>query len=321
MTSREKMLDMFEKMVRTRDFDNKAKELSFKGKLSGNLHCYTWQEAIASGVCGALELEDKIMSTHRGHGHMIAKGGNLNEMMAELFGRTTGCCKGKGGSMHIADFSIGSLGANGIVGGGLAIAAGAAMSIKMDGKSNVVGAFLGDGAINQGLFYECLNMAQLWKLPILYVVEMNNFAVCTPTDTVCAGDPTKRGDAFEIYSHVVDGQNLAEVYEKALDCVNYMRAGRGPTLLWAKTYRIGGHISAEDGLMWGNYRPDGELEKWRDKDPIVLAEKYIISSGIATEDEINRIKDGVACDIAAAVEFSEKSPFPTEADIYTDIWA
>jgi len=320
MLTKEKMIDLYKKMLLIRSFEETARKLSYNGKIAGNLHLSTGQEGVATGVCAALKLEDKITSTHRGHGHMIAKGGDLNKMMAELFGKVTGCCKGKGGSMHIADFSVGSLGANGIVAAGIPIATGAALAMKMDGSKSVTVAFLGDGASNQGVFYESMNMASLWNLPVLFVLGNNHYAITTNVNISVAGDINKRGEPFNIYTKVVDGNNVMEVYKAAVDCVERLRSGNGPGLLICNTYRVDGHLVGESVLKW-HYRSDKEVEEWKKKCPINHMRDHILENGVASENELSAIEENVDKAIEDAVKFAENSALPGPETILEDVYA
>ena len=254
-----------------RRFEERATQDYLNGDIYGVVHSYIGEEAVAVGVCSALEEGDQIVSTHRGHGHCIAKGADLDRMMAELYGRETGYCKGKGGSMHIADFDIGMLGANGIVGGGIPIATGAGLAAQMDGKGRVAVSFFGDGASNAGSFHESLNIAATWKLPMLYVCENNRYAANTAAaETHAREDVAARAHGYDIPGNVVDGNDIAAVYDAATTAVARARAGEGPTLIECKTYRWGRHTERP---TQAEPRPTAEVEEWKTRDPIPALSK------------------------------------------------
>ncbi len=253
---KELLLQMFRTMQRIRQFESKIRDLAVANEIPGFVHVSIGEEASATGVCAALRKTDRITSTHRGHGHLIAKGGELRRMMAEIFGKRGGYCKGKGGSMHIVDFSLGILGANGIVGAGLPITAGSALAAQIMGRDDVTACFFGDGASNEGVFHEALNLAAVWKLPAVFVCENNGFGEFTPMHTVTAvRDIAVRAQAYGIPGHIVDGNDVLEVYRFAGEAVARARAGDGPTLLECKTYRWEGHVVGEQAFLGtGAYR-------------------------------------------------------------------
>src|ERR671935_2629966 len=268
---RARLLDMYERMVQIRTFEDTASKKFAAGRIPGFVHLYAGEEAVAVGVCTHLTDEDFITSHHRGHGHCIAKGVDLREMVAELLGREAGACRGKGGSMHIADVHKGMLGANGIVGGGFPLACGAALTAKTLGTGGVAVCFFGDGASNQGTFHEGLNLAAIWKLPVVFVCENNGYAESTPVRYHCAAsDIANRASAYEIPGAVVDGLDVFAVYEAAREVVARARRGEGPTLIEAKTYRYYGHFEGDTIL----YRTQEELELYRHRDPIVSLRRY-----------------------------------------------
>jgi len=317
---KEILLTMYERMVRIRKFEEKASELFAKGLLPGFIHTYVGQEATAVGVCAALKPDDLVTSTHRGHGHVIAKGGEPQYMMAELYGKETGYCKGKGGSMHIADPDKGILGANGIVGGGLPIATGAGLSVKLRNSNQVVACFFGDGASNQGTFHESINMASLWKLPVVYVCENNLYGEFTPQKRHQAiTDISQRATAYGIPGVTVDGMDVVAVYEATQEAIKRARAGNGPTLIEAKTYRFHGHFEGDPQL----YRDQAEVQKWMERDPIPSFEKQLLESKVLTEEDLRKIREAVQREIDEAVKFAENSPYPADReaveDIYTDL--
>ncbi|NPV86209.1 MAG: pyruvate dehydrogenase (acetyl-transferring) E1 component subunit alpha [Anaerolineae bacterium] len=313
-------IEMYRKMLLIRVFEEQARDFFMKNVMRGSTHMYIGQEAIAVGVCAALEQNDYITSTHRGHGHLLAKGGNPDLMMAELLGKANGYCKGKGGSMHIADLSIGNLGANGIVGGGIGLATGAAFACYYRDDGRVAVSFFGDGAINQGVFYECANMAALWKLPVIYVCERNRFAEFSYTDRYFAdSDLTKRAIPFGFPAVAIDGNDVLKVYETAAEAVKRARIGQGPTLIVANTYRIMGHTIG-DPL---NYRIKGEVETWQteERDPILRFEKHLIQQEIASIEQLQQIKADVHQRIEHAAQFALNSPEPPPSALWEDIYA
>lgn len=316
-----KMLEMYTTMQKIRKFERQA-ATSVKDELvQGFVHLYIGEEAIATGVCANLTDKDYITSTHRGHGHIIAKGGDLKLMMAELCGRKTGYCKGKGGSMHIADLDIGVLGANGIVGGGFNLACGAAMAEQLRGTDNVAVCFFGDGATGVGSFHEAMNIASVWKLPVIFVNENNQWAVNYPTER--SGNTENVADralGYGMPTEIVDGNDLLSVYDSAKRAVLRARRGEGPTLLEYKTYRVRSHC--EGGA---DIRTRDEIKVWRqkDKDPIPRFEEVLLSQNIATEEELKAIQKEIDEAVAEAIRFTEESGFPdVEAaleDVYTDM--
>lgn len=278
------------------------------GKLPGAVHLYIGQEAVAAGVCANLHDADWITSTHRGHGHFLAKGGDPKAMMAEIWGKRTGICKGMGGSMHVADLSKGILGANGIVGGGFAIATGAALSAKLSGNKRVAVAFFGDGAANQGVFMECLNVSTLWQLPLVFVCEYNHFCEFTPTVTVTAGEIADRARAFKIPCEVVDGNDVVAVWKAAVKAIEWARSGKGPAFIEAQTYRIQGHLESEDlFLAGGKYREKQEIEEWRKLDPISRFGNFLLSKGVCKTSQLDEISMKIARIVEDAVKFAEES--------------
>ncbi len=318
--SNEQMKDMYVKMRRIRDFESTAAKLFAEGKIPGFVHLYLGEEAIAPAVCECLRDDDFITSTHRGHGHIIAKGGDLNLMMAELFGRETGYCKGKGGSMHIADRDKGILGANGIVGAGHCIACGAGLSAKIRGTDQVCVCFFGDGSTNQGTFHESLNMASIWKLPIIFVCENNHYGISMSQDRHQAiKDVADRGAAYNIPGIAVDGNDPMAVYEAASEAVARARAGKGPTLLECKTYRQHGHFEGDPAI----YKPKEEQAAWMEKDPMPRFAKFLVDNGVCTEEEVKAMDDQVAKEIEDSIAFADAQPIPSlesaVVDVYSDI--
>jgi acetoin:2,6-dichlorophenolindophenol oxidoreductase subunit alpha len=314
------LMDMHRRMVRIRLFEEAAGKLAEAAKLPGFLHLYVGQEAVAAGVCATLSDNDQITSTHRGHGHLVAKGGQFNEMMAELMGKSTGYCKGKGGSMHISNLEVGMLGANGIVGAGSPIAVGAAFANKYKGNGNVFAAFFGDGSTNIGAFHEAANMACALKLPVLFICENNEYGEFTSRDkTMAITDIVDRAAGYGMPGVIVDGMDVVAVHEAASEAAARARRGEGPSLIEAKTYRFYNHHGVQNlGLR---YRSDDEVSKWRERDPIFTFEDRLIASGNVTRDEFDQVWAELRADIAAAIEFAEASPLPTPdqmlADVYT----
>jgi len=305
MYSKDFLTNIFKKLYTIRIFESRCIKLYRQGLIRGYFHPYLGEEAIATGVCAALERKDYITSTHRGHGHCIAKGGDINRMIAELLGKKTGYCHGLGGSMHIADFLGGNIGANGIVGGGIPIGAGAALgtSIRGDGRVSVV--FTSDGATNNGVFGETLNCAAIWDLPLLIVVENNQYAVSTPIEnSTREPDIYKRCTGYCVESFVVDGNDVLEVYELAKESVEKCRAGKGPVLIEAKTYRYGGHHVNDPG----HYMPEDKLEYYKSKDPVNIGRKYLMEKGGVTETEVKTLEQTIEREFEEAVEFAQESP-------------
>jgi pyruvate dehydrogenase E1 component alpha subunit len=312
------MMQMLEKMVKIRKFEEKAAELFAKGKIPGFVHLYIGEEAVAVGACSALRDNDFITSTHRGHGHIIAKGGNIKFMMAELFGKRTGYCKGKGGSMHIADLDLGILGANGIVGAGLPIAIGAGLSAQVRKTDQVTVCFFGDGASNRGTFHESINVASIWKLPVVFLNENNHYAISfSQKKSMAIPNISDRATAYGIPGLTVDGNDVIAVYEAVSEAVKRARNGNGPTLIEAKTYRWRGHFEGDPVL----YRPQEELEEWKKRDPIKLFKERLVNSGIATEDEIAQIEKKIEEEVEEAVKFAEESPYPNLEETLEDVYA
>jgi acetoin:2,6-dichlorophenolindophenol oxidoreductase subunit alpha len=314
---RERLLDMYQRMVEIRKFEDMAGKNFAAGLIPGFVHLYAGEEAVAVGVCSHLTDRDVITSTHRGHGHCIAKGVEIPGMVAELMGKSTGVCKGKGGSMHIADVERGMLGANGIVGGGFPLAAGAALTAKTLGTGGVAVCFFGDGASNQGTFHEGLNLAAIWNLPVVFVCENNGYAESTPVNYHCAAtDIANRAGSYEIPGVVVDGLDLFAVYEAAGEAIARARRGEGPSLIEAKTYRYYGHFQGDQVT----YRTEDELNHYRNLDAISKVRDSMIARGIASEAELDQIDEKVAADLDAAWEAAMAAPFPDVDQLLTDVY-
>jgi len=314
---KEKTIELYRKMLEIRYFEEKVYDLYGQNLVPGTIHLYAGQEAVAVGVCANLREDDYITSTHRGHGHCIAKGAQLKRVMAEILGKKTGYCKGKGGSMHIADFSIGMLGATAVVGAGLPIAAGAGLSIKLRKTNQVVACFFGDGASNQGTFHESINMASIWDLPVLFVCENNLYAMGTHQSRVMAIENiADRAVAYGIPGVVVDGNDVLAVYEAAHEAVDRARKGEGPTLIECKTYRHKGHSRFDPAT----YRPKEEVEEWMKKDPIVQFRAKLIEMRTLTEEEINKIEQEVTAMVEDAVKFAMESPYPAPEEALENVF-
>jgi pyruvate dehydrogenase E1 component alpha subunit len=316
--TREQMLQMFRSMAEIRAFETRAYELYREGVMRGTTHAYVGEEAIAVGVCSALRQHDTITSTHRGHGHCIAKGGNMSMMMAELLGKETGYSGGKGGSMHIADVDKGILGANGIVGGGMGIATGAGLSAKLLNNGRVSVCFFGDGALNQGILHESMNLAAIWKLPVIYVCENNQFAMSARVQQMTAvPDPADRAIAYGIPGQNIDGMDVLAVFRAASEAVERARAGQGPSFIVATTYRFLGH-HVGDPL---NYRTKEEVDPWREKDAIERLRNNLVDNGIATEEETRDIERDVQAQVDTASTDAKAAAEPDAANLMTDIYA
>lgn len=315
---KERMIWIYKTMNQIRKFEEKALELFEANKLRGSVHLYIGEEAIAATVCSNLTDDDYIASTHRGHGHCIAKGAKLNLAMAELMGKATGYCKGRGGSMHIADISKGNLGANAIVGGGIPIATGGALALKLQGKKNISVAFFGDGASNEGTFHEALNMAAIWKLPIVFVCENNMYGLTMPVkESTSVSDIAERGAAYNIPGVVVDGNDVFAIDEAFQAAQKRALAGEGPSLIECKTYRWMGHWTGDPQV----YRTREEVASWREKCPIKRFRKYLLENGILSDAELTEIEDAATKEAADAAEFAMNSPEPDPAHVLDDVFA
>lgn len=310
---------MHKTMVTIRLFEGRLPELYVTG-FTGLTHLYIGQEAVAAGVCANLRKEDYITSTHRGHGHVIAKGGELEYMMAELFGKKTGYCKGKGGSMHIANINIGILGANGIVGGGIPIAVGAALSCKMRKTDQVTACFFGDDASNTGAFHEGLNLASIHHLPVVFICENNLYGISVPQKQHQAiKDISIRAKAYNMPGITVDGNDVLAVYEASGKAVERARTGEGPTLIECKTYRWRGHHEG-DPNRGSRYRPAKEVEEWMKKCPIRRFEERLIKKKILTKEKVKTIREEIEKEIDKAIAFARESPYPNPQDLYEDVY-
>ncbi len=316
--SEERLAFFYETMLKIRKFERTVEEKFLAGEIPGFVHLYIGEEAVATGVMANLTDKDYIESTHRGHGHTVAKGADLNRMMAEIFGKKTGCCKGKGGSMHIADFSVGMLGANGVVGGGYNLAAGAALAQKMQGRKDISAVFFGDGASNRGTFHEAANMASVWKLPLLFVCEMNEYASTTPYLTATSvPDISRRAYGHDMPAIIVDGNDVFSVYEAAKKLVEHIRADKGPAFLECKTYRVKGHYVGDPE----KYRTREEVQKNIDeRDPIKSFEDKVTAANLYTQEKLKAAQSKVDAMIAEALKFAQESPEPDVSELFTDLY-
>jgi len=315
----EKMVDMYTNMTKIRMFETRVSELFAAGKVPGFVHLYVGEEAVATGVCANLLVSDYITSTHRGHGHLISKGGDVKFMMAELFGKKTGYCKGKGGSMHIADVDLGILGANGIVGAGPPLATGAALACHYQGKDSVCVCFFGDGAANQGTTHEAMNLATCWKLPVVFVAENNMYGISSCTiNSMCVPNIADRASAYDMPGITVDGNDVMAVYEASSEAIKRAKQGQGPSLIECKTYRHRGHFEGDPCV----YRNKEELEEWKEKDPIPRFEKKLLDLGVLSPEKIQEIKSSIKKQIEDAERFAEEIPYPDRAEftlgLYTE---
>jgi TPP-dependent pyruvate/acetoin dehydrogenase alpha subunit len=314
------LVQMLRTMILIREFEERAIQLRLAGKIYGAVHPYVGQEAVAVGVCAHLSVTDRVTSTHRGHGHCIAKGADVRRMFAELFGRVDGYCKGKGGSMHIADFAVGMLGANGIVGGGLPIACGAALAGQLEGKGAVTVCFFGDGAAAEGEFHESLNIASVWKLPLVFVCENNQYAANNAIGVQHPRvDIAAHAAPYDMPGVVVDGNDVLAVHAATGDAVTRARRGEGPSLLECKTYRW--HFHAMRAARPPETRPAEEITSWKAGDPVARLEQHMVARAMLSSDELRAIRDQVTSELDEAVAFADASPFPDPKDLMADMFA
>jgi len=318
--STEKWLQMYRRMQMIRLFEEQVNELYTRALMPGLAHLYVGEEAVAVGICEALRNDDYITSTHRGHGHCLAKGAAPDRMFAELLGKEAGYCRGKGGSMHIADPATGNLGANAIVAGSAGIATGAAFSAKHAGKGQVAVCFFGEGALGQGVVYEVMNLAALWKLPVIYACENNFYTEYTHFKETTAGDVLARGEAFGVPSESVDGQDVRVVYSTASRLVERARSGGGPSFLVCETYRYTGHHVGDINREY--YRSKQEEHEWKtERDPIQLFSNWLINEKIADERALNSIGSEVRAEMQTAVDFAIQAPYPMPEEAEQDVYA
>lgn len=320
VTDVEHFLNLYQQMAKIRAFEEKVNELYTSALMPGLAHLYIGEEAIAVGVCEALEPDDYITSTHRGHGHCLAKGANIDGMFAELLGKEAGYCRGKGGSMHIADIDSGNLGANAIVGGSAGIATGAAFSAKRLGNGRIAVCFFGEGALGQGLFYEVMNMAALWKLPVIYVCENNKYNEYTHYSESTAGEIIARPEAFGIYTKTVDGQDVRVVYETMNSLVERVRGGGGPAFLLCDTYRYHGHHVGDIDRKY--YRSKKEEQDWMtNRDPLKILAGWLIDQKLADQKKFDQIEAEVKDEIEAGAEFAVNAPYPDVSEVDQHVYA
>ncbi len=313
---------MLERMWTIRNFEEKVMEVHEAGEFVGAAHPYIGEEAVAVGVCLALKDSDYIAGNHRSHGHPLAKGGSVKKAMAELYGRVDGYCKGKGGSMHLADFSVGILGESGIVASSVPVATGAGLASKISKNNFVSVVFFGDGASNQGACHESMNLASIWKLPVIFVCENNQFAITTSyQNSVAVENVSDRAQAYNMPGILVDGQNVEAMYEATTEAVKRARNGEGPTLIEGLTYRFEEHSLGLGRVRRGEYRTSEEISKWRERDPIGIHSQKLIDRGVLSEDEIDKIESDSKKEIEEAVEFARNSKFPEPEELFEDMWA
>jgi pyruvate dehydrogenase E1 component alpha subunit len=316
----EHLLRMYRRMVMIREFEEQVNELYTRALMPGLAHLYIGEEAVAVGICEALRADDYITSTHRGHGHCVAKGASPDRMFAELLGKEAGYCRGKGGSMHIADPATGNLGANAIVGGSAGIATGAALSSKRLGTGQVAVCFFGEGALGQGVLYEVMNLAALWKLPVIYVCENNLYTEYTHYSETTAGDILARGTAFGVLAESVDGQDVRAVNAVAQKLIDRARRGEGPAFLVCNTYRYTGHHVGDINREY--YRSKQEEQEWKTKrDPIKNFAQWLMEQKISDEGKLMQIQEEVRAEMKAAVEFAIAAPYPTVDQVDQDVYA
>ena len=316
--SKEIKIDLFTRMIRQRTFEDETTRIFAGGEMPGFLHLSQGEDAMAAGTCANLLKEDIIFTTHRGHGCIIAKGADIKPMMAELFGRIDGCCRGRAGSMHFADVTTGCMGSNGVVGEGMRIALGTAFAQKYNKTTNVTAVYFGEGATGTGAFHESFNMAAVLKLPLIFVCSINLYAQMTPkVDHIAIENVADRAAAYGAPGVTLDGNDVEAVYEEMGKAVKHCRAGKGPYMIEGKTYRHHGHFEGDPC----NYRPAGELEQWLNKDPIVLYEKQLKKENVIDDAFISKTRENAKKEVDEAVAFARKSPQPAVEELYRDIFA
>jgi acetoin:2,6-dichlorophenolindophenol oxidoreductase subunit alpha len=316
MPTQELFIELYRSLYTTRLFEQKCFQYYRQGLIVGYFHPYLGEEAIAAGVCAALRSDDYIVSTHRGHGHCVARGGDLKRMFAEIFGRTDGYCKGRGGSMHIADIDTGNMGANGIVGGGIPLGVGAALGVHIRGGDQVAVIFFSDGAANNGIFGESLNLAAIWNLPVVFVLENNQYAVSTPIEQSSrVSDLHQRADGYGVPSSMIDGNDVLVVYESAEKAVAQCRAGEGPVLIEAKTYRHGGHHVNDAGA----YMPKDVMEQYKQRDPIGIGRQYLLEQAGMSEVDVDELEQKITRQVDDAATFATNSPQPSVEEYLEEV--
>ena len=316
------LMEMLRRMVRIRRFEEAVIDLVQRGEIVGAAHSYIGEEAVAVGACLALRDDDWMTGNHRSHGHPIAKGGDVRRAMAELLGKRTGYCKGKGGSMHLADFSIGILGESGILGSSIPVAVGAALGSRLQKNDRVAVCFFGDGASNEGAFHESINLAAVWKLPVIFLCENNQYAVTSSfKEMVASANISDRAASYDIPGVLVDGQDVIAMHEAVSQAVLRARSGQGPSLVEGRTYRYFDHSLGLNRIVRDPYRSDDEVAEWKKRDPIDIHKQRLLSQGIATQEEIDRIEEAVKAQIEEAISFARESPYPDPSELFDDMFA
>ena len=316
------LMEMLRRMLRIRYFEERVIELVERGEIVGAAHSYIGEEAVAVGACLALRDDDWMTGNHRSHGHPIAKGGDVRKAMAELLGKSTGFCKGKGGSMHLADFSIGILGESGILGSSIPTAVGAALGSRLQGNDRVAVPFFGDGASNEGAFHESVNLAAVWKLPVVFLCENNQYAVTSSfRDMVASANISDRAAAYNIPGVLVDGQDAIAMHEAVTEAVARARSGQGPSLIEGRTYRYYEHSLGLNRIVRDPYRQEEEIEEWRRRDPILIHKEVLLSQNVATQAEIDEMEAEIVAQIDEATEFARQSPYPEPGALFDDMYA
>jgi pyruvate dehydrogenase E1 component alpha subunit len=316
------LMEMLRRMVRIRLFEEEVIRMVERGEIPGAAHSYIGEEAVAVGACLALRPDDWMTGNHRSHGHPIAKGGDVKKAMAELLGKRTGLCKGKGGSMHLADFSVGILGESGILGSSIPTAVGAALGSRLQGNDRVAVAFFGDGASNEGAFHESINLAAIWKLPVIFLCENNQYAVTSSFKNMVATENiADRAAGYNIPGVLVDGQDAIAMHEVVSEAVQRARNGQGPSLIEGKTYRYYDHSLGLNRIVRAPYRSDEEVEAWKQRDPIAIHKERLLAQSVATQAEIDQIEAEIMREIEAAVSFARESPYPEPSELFEDMFA
>ena len=322
MVEKPLLMEMLRRMLRIRRFEEQVIQMVERGEIVGAAHSYIGEEAVAVGTCLALRDDDWITGNHRSHGHPIAKGGDVKKAMAELLGKRTGYCKGKGGSMHLADFSIGILGESGILGSAIPTAVGAALGSKLQGNDRVAVSFFGDGASNEGAFHESINLAAIWGLPVIFLCENNQYAVSSSFKKMVAGENiSDRAASYAIPGVLVDGQDVLAMHEAVSHAVERARSGQGPSLIEGRTYRYYDHSLGMNRIVRASYRSDEEMEHWKQRDPIDIHKTLLLSQDIAPQAEIDQMEDEIKKQINGAVEFARESPYPDPSELFDDMFA
>ena len=322
MVEKPLLMEMLRRMLRIRRFEEQVIQMVERGEIVGAAHSYIGEEAVAVGTCLALRDDDWITGNHRSHGHPIAKGGDVKKAMAELLGKRTGYCKGKGGSMHLADFSIGILGESGILGSAIPTAVGAALGSKLQGNDRVAVSFFGDGASNEGAFHESINLAAIWGLPVIFLCENNQYAVTSSfKEMVASENISDRAASYAIPGVLVDGQDVLAMHEAVSYAVERARSGQGPSLIEGRTYRYYDHSLGMNRIVRASYRSDEEMEHWKQRDPIDIHKTLLLSQDIAPQAEIDQMEDEIKKQINDAVEFARESPYPDPSELFDDMFA